>query len=181
MTLMIYTERNHIIPMRSLQKVQTTRPRRKNPIKVGGLLQCYFASRMKKYTCFNCISEKCLVQPFSDNLYKDSIANRAYIKETGCHDPWTNFFGEAIVTEIVHSWNPQNWLGDTEEEYYILTFDDILDEEPDWLEQWAVKDGFPQGFKQADEWFTRKYGVDWKKNEMDIFYFEPQWKFIDYL
>ena len=178
MSLLIFSERDHIIPMRKGKKLWTTRPKRKIPIPIGGKLQCYFKSRMKKNTCFNCISEKCLVQPFSDNLYKDAIANRAFCKQTGCLNPWTNFFGEAILTHIDHCWDTQNWKEDTEDEIYILKFCDMIEEEPDFCETWAIGDGFPKGFKQADEWFTKKHGVDWKNAEYDILYYEPLWELI---
>lgn len=176
MTLMAFTERSHIIPIRAHKKEQTTRPRRKIPIRVGAVLQCYFTPRMRKNTCYNCISAICPIRP-SSGLYIESAENRVLYKNQQClFNSWTNFFGEAIVTEIDHCWNTEHWLEDQENERYLLKFCDLIEEEPQFVEEWAIKDGFPQGFKQANEWFTRKYGVDWAKAELDIIYFEPLWE-----
>lgn len=82
MPLCSFTEPSHIIKLLEGSKRQTTRRERKNMLKVGDTLYCYYKSRMKK-SCYNCIN------------YKDCKVGAT----VGFCSDWNNYFGEA---EIVH-------------------------------------------------------------------------------
>lgn len=86
MPLMSFSEPDHIAKLLDGRKQQTTRLPRKNPIKEGNTLLCYYKPRMKKGTCDNCISE-C------------GPATKARRNYEGC-GRWNNFFGKATVTKV---------------------------------------------------------------------------------
>ena len=147
MPLMSFSEKKHIELILSGEKAQTTRKPRKNPIKDGGILYCYFKPRMKK-SCKNCISGTC----------KNSILNN--------HMEWPvidcmghiNKFGTAKVTCLKHV------TGNARFKYW-----NIED-----LDEWAKLDGF-EDIQEADEWFTRVHGPDWREQDWTIIYFEGDW------
>lgn len=85
MSIMPFSDPNHIKPLLDGRKRQTTRKPRKRPLKVGDTLYCWYRPRIKK-TCDNCINN-------CPGL------KRQFMGYAGCefHD---NKFGTAIITAI---------------------------------------------------------------------------------
>ena len=96
MPLMSFSEPIHIPLLCSGDKRDTTRRPRKNPLKVGQVLNCYFKPRQKK-GCGNCINYK----------HED----RGCVRGVGC-SYWKNYFGQAIILVI----KPLDFLNMTDEE-----------------------------------------------------------------
>jgi hypothetical protein len=86
MVLVSFSEPAHVPMLLNGRKQQTTRLPRKNPIKIGDTLHCYFKSRLGKGTCKNCIEQECVYYEGDET--------------TPCPE-WNNFFGTAKVTEII--------------------------------------------------------------------------------
>lgn len=91
MVLMIFSEPKHVRMLRNGLKPQTTRTPRKNPVKEGDILHCYYRSRMAK-TCANCVNAEC---EFS--VLGDKAAEKGYKCEKH-----TSFIGVATVTKVAH-------------------------------------------------------------------------------
>lgn len=85
MVLVSFSEPAHVPMLLNGRMQQTTRLPRKNHIKVGDTLHCYFKSRLGKGTCNNCIEQECV-------YYEGD-------EPTPCPE-WNNFFGTAHVTKI---------------------------------------------------------------------------------
>ena len=86
MVLMSFSEENHVPKLKSGEKNQTTRLQRKNPVKVGQTLQCYYRGREKK-SCNNC-------------LKRDACTQVDYVDGKGC-ESHNNFFGLATVKAVI--------------------------------------------------------------------------------
>src|SRR5664280_2107885 len=69
--------------------------------------------------------------------------------KVGCRN-WTNFFGETVVTSV-----------------QITDFEHMSSAD---REDWAVKDGFTC-FNEANEWFSRVHGSDWKSSKWAVISF----------
>jgi hypothetical protein len=144
-----FSEQKHVSMIINGTKRQTTRKPRKNHVKVGDTLFCYFKPRMKNGTCINCIKD-C-------NTY---IASE-YAGSGHCPE-WNNYFGTAKVTKIASF-------------HELTNFDSTdLSKYAEVLYQWAIADGF-QDFQEADGWFTKVHGPNWQNQEWDIIYFEGDW------
>lgn len=87
MVLMSFSEPEHVPMLLDGRKQQTTRKPRKNPVRHGDTLHCYYLSRMKKDTCTNCLTPSTLPKGCS-------------ITETGKCPGWNNLFGKALVTHV---------------------------------------------------------------------------------
>lgn len=92
MPLISFSEPDHIAKLLDGRKQQTTRLPRKNRIKVGDTLYCYYKSRAKK-SCNNCIVQKC--------------AGRSQVVGNICSHH-TNFFGKSKVLAVVQIQNIVN-------------------------------------------------------------------------
>ena len=148
MPLMGFSDQKHVPMILNGTKRQTTRKPRKNSITVKDTLYCYFKPRMKS-SCKNCISPTC----------KNSVVTSQEWPIIDCFGH-VNKFGNAKVIGIRH-------VGSENTAYFSEWMDDSLN-------RWAINDGF-ENFKEADEWFTRVHGPDWKSQEWDIIYFEGDW------
>jgi hypothetical protein len=160
MTLIIFSVANHIQPLLTGIKCQTTRVPRKNPIKVGDTLQIYFRSRMKK-SCKNCI------QIEKGNCWSANANLLPCLKHS-------SYFGDAIVTDIHHHWKvwPENHRELTKGGYYAL-FGDMPEVA---LEKWAVADGFTGGLQEAHLWFMKTHkDQQWMFRDWDVVIFDPKW------
>lgn len=173
MSKMDFTEPEHVSMLQDWIKMQTTRPPRKIPIKVGETLYCYYKPRMKA-CCWNCIHPQC-IHSNSWNARK-----LPYAKIESC-DKHTNYFGEAKAIEIIHRWatwdSTQGRSPDWKKNRFDIRLCDLGDGE---RHAWAVADGF-RDFNEADEWFTEKYskkgvdGSDWIHWDWDVIRFKPGW------
>ncbi len=85
MVLLSFSEPAHVPLILDGRKRQTTRQERKNPIKVGDILQVYYKSRCAK-TCLNCIK-----------ICPQGLKRCSVYRNFGCH---RNFFGTALVTSV---------------------------------------------------------------------------------
>lgn len=147
MPLMGFSDKKHVPMILNGTKRQTTRKPRKNSITVKDTLYCYFKPRMKKGTCDNCIRfNEC-----NNGYHVTGFSGCSY---------WNNKFGDAKIIGIRH-------VGSDNTPPFAEWMDDSLN-------RWATNDGF-ENFKEADEWFTRVHGPDWKSKEWDIIYFEGDW------
>ncbi len=162
MSLLSFTEPEHVPLLLSHFKEQTTRPRRKIPFKVGETLYCYFKPRMAK-SCRNCLVTSC-----PSWLSSSPVCTRH-----------TNYYGEAIAGEIVHAWGDESPLSTQPINGEIYT-SLITDWSSIMQDDWAKADGFPD-FDSADDWFTKTYskkgvdGSDWVNWSWDVLKFIPKW------
>lgn len=153
------------------QKSQTTRqPRKirangKKPYSVGEKMQLYYRSRQKS-RCSNCISSKCTIT-FERRIHKD-------LSNFPPCDYWSNFFGEAVITSLIHYTNQMlpGMLRTSEDgsEMWMSSIDEV-----DCGEQiaWATADGFGS-FDEADDFFAKQYGTDWAKKDWDCILWNGQ-------
>ncbi len=86
MVLMSFSEEKHVPKLKRGEKDQTTRLQRKNPVKVGHTLQCYYRGREKK-SCNNCLG-------------RDACTKVNYVDGKGC-EYHNNFFGLATVKAVI--------------------------------------------------------------------------------
>lgn len=153
MVLLSFSIPCHIPLIQSGQKAQTTRiPRktRKNgakPYSVGEKAQLYYRSRQAK-SCLNCIQE-CDI--------------RCGNEDSWCKD-WLNFFGETVITRILHYSKPAAFLGnEIWTGYAIGTMDD---KEKD---MWAIADGFHGGWDEACDFFEKSTKDPlWMYKDLDV-------------
>lgn len=138
MPLLTFSIREQVPLILSGKKAQTTRLVGKRKLKVGDTLYLYFKPRMKQYTCKNCLTS-CEYQ-FSN--FDDG-------SKCGM---WTNYFGEAIVTEIMP--------------FRSIPFEEI--------DVWAIEDGF-KTFQEAEKWFISKYGPEWYELSFQVITWKPLW------
>ena len=154
MPLMSFSEPGHIPLLISGEKAQTTRQPRKNPVKVGDILYCYYKPRQKD-SCRNCITP-CRID-FERRQHFGYSYMPAALKPC---EKWNKFFGEAVVSVV----KPLDFANMTGEE----------------VDDWAVADGF-ENFEKADAWFTQKYSVrgidgsDWINWRWEVIVFTPRW------
>ncbi len=152
MALLSFSEPAHVPLILDGRKRQTTRQERKNPIKVGDILQVYYKSRCLK-SCGNCINPEC---PYAVQGDLECDYVKTGLKRFTC-DQHTNFFGTARVTSV--------------ETIYP---DQMTDEA---REAWAKADGFDSWTKAA-LWFGAKYGKkfeNWRVVPWVVIKFAPAW------
>lgn len=89
MPLMSFSEPEHVSKLLEGTKRQITRRPRKNPLKVGDKLYCYYKSRQKK-SCNNCILRR-----------EYGRGNCSVNMQIGYCSDWSNYFGEAITIRIL--------------------------------------------------------------------------------
>lgn len=162
MSLMPFTEPEHVELLLEGTKKQTTRLPRKHPVKIGETLYCYYKPRMKA-SCNNCIAY--------NNEDTDCVHGNK------CHY-WHNYFGEAKAILTEHYWNPLSFpeVINDGSDHRFAQFAELV-KEPEgkaMLEEWATKDGF-LSFKQADKWFIEHHGMGWMNKDLDVITFEPKW------
>jgi hypothetical protein len=90
MVLMSFSEPEHVPALLDGRKTQTTRLVRKNPVKAGDTLQCYYKSRVAKM-CLSCITPDCEYS---------AMGNSPQIPAIKC-SKYCNYFGTATVTDVV--------------------------------------------------------------------------------
>lgn len=112
MPLMSFSTPELVVMLRNGKKPQTTRVPRKNAIKEGDILYCYYRSRMAK-SCKNCISMDCETSVLGD---EEALSGHTCSMHT-------NFIGIATVIQILESVK-------------------FCEESQDFKETWAVLDGF---------------------------------------
>jgi hypothetical protein len=173
MPLISFSEPGHISKLLSGTKRQTTRPPRKNPLKVGDVLYCYYKSRIKKM-CSNCISDHCKIP-----VERRSVKDLCNFPPCDHHN---NYFGEAKVIGILHCNNVLSMNGNRlcyaariqgkEFEKWIEGFDC---QSKSFMNDWAKADGFLD-YREAHEWFAQKYkSTSWMIVPWDIIIFKPLW------
>jgi len=142
---MQFLEPKHVSLLCNGLKQQTTRKLWVHPITVNNKIRAYFRPRMGKGSCINCIKKDCDNSNFTG--FK-SVRDRV-----GCCD-WINFFGETAVTSV-----------------YITDFEYMSSAD---RENWAVRDGFTC-FSEADEWFNKVHGSEWKSRKWAVISFNSEW------
>lgn len=172
MVLFSFSNPNHISLILSAQKCQTTRQPRKprkngaNPYSVGEKVQLYYRSRQGKI-CGNCLK--------NDFAGGECIEGYVYDLSPNCTLKHSNFFGESVITEIVHYWDGE-YKREGNELWEGAILHDISDEEK---EAWAIADGFRgtenlTAWGYAYEWFTKSTGDPfWAYRNLDVI----KWKF----
>jgi len=151
MVLLSFSEPAHVRKILDGRKTQTTRQERKNPIKVGDILQVYYKSRCEK-TCQNCIRENCPSSDAAPDICRTCILCRGIDI-----DQHTNFFGTARVTSVE-----------------TILPDQMTDVD---REAWAKADGF-ESWTKAALWFGAEYGKkfeNWRQVPWLVIKFEPDW------
>ncbi len=156
MPLMGFSDPKHIPLILDGSKAQTTRKPRKNPIKVGDVLQVYYKPRMRQ-SCNNCINYHIITGKVCPVIISDSHYCPKHI----------NFVGTAKVIKIVSFHELTNFNSNDLSEYAAVLY------------QWARADGF-KDFQEADEWFTRVHGSNWMFKDWDIIYFDGDWHKVGY-
>ena len=93
--------------------------------------------------------------------------DKSCVEKVGCSFHF-NFFGYATITELINADTTRASDSGFTSEYIFdyMTGDDRA--------KWAVDDGFVS-FKEADKWFTEKYGDHWMKLKWEIIKFSPWW------
>lgn len=142
MVLMSFSDPAHITKLKKGSKTSTIRLIRKNPVKPGQTLQCYYRSRQKK-TCGNCIDY-------------DGCTKVNFVEGAGC-EYHNNFFGEAGVIDVTPIKEALATM-DKEELAKMDGFDSWED-----MDQWFISNA---GF--GPYWDTQPYVViqfepDWLK------------------
>lgn len=160
MSLMPFTEPEHVLMLLEGTKQQTTRLPRKRPIKIGETLYCYYKPRRPK-SCENCTNY--------------NHEDRGCVEGVLC-SYWNKYFGEATVTRIWHHYDRQSWKEEGLFEHYGVRFCELFTDEEgkSILERWAERDGFIS-FKHANMWFIEHHGTDWMHKDLDVITFEPKW------
>lgn len=151
MPLLTFSIREHVPLILSGEKAQTTRLIGKRKLAVGDTLYLYFKPRMKKGTCLNCIRPDC--PDFSIDTPDDKDCR--FTNYLGGHN-WKNYFGEAIIESL-------------------LSIKEILDWDWNARDEWAKLDGF-KDFREANKWFTKKYGKDWMNLPFQVISWKPKWE-----
>lgn len=162
MVLFSFSIPQHIPPIQSGQKAQTTRIPRKprangaKPYSVGEKVQLYYRSRQKK-NCKNCI----------EAMNCDRTWVQSDLIRCARH---SNFFGESVITEIDHYWTAPIDTDFGYEFWMDSTIGFLPDDEKD---SWAKLDGFPNGFKQAHEFFYGETGdSNWMFKDLDVIHWD---------
>jgi hypothetical protein len=161
---MPFTIPSHIPLILSGTKRQTTRAPRKNPLKLGDTLYCYYKPRQKK-GCRNCI------QIEKGNCWAVNVDMSPCTKHN-------NFFGEAKVTGILHLNNIMS-INEHTLDYKTQTFKlterwiEGFDRQPEkFMEAWAKADGF-SSLQEAHEYFTKSTkNSQWMSLPWDVIIFE---------
>jgi len=170
MPLMSFSISAHIPLILSGAKKQTTRAPRKNPLKVGDKLYCYYKPRQKK-GCKNCITTDACKIPILKR-YTQELRNFP-----PC-DRHNNFFGIAKITGILHFNNIMSMNAhslDYETRTFKLTerWIDGFDMQPEtFMEAWAKADGF-SSLQEAHEYFMKATkNSQWMFLPWDVILFE---------
>ena len=170
MPLMSFSISAHIPLILSGAKKQTTRAPRKNPLKVGDKLYCYYKPRQKK-GCKNCITTDACKIPILKR-YTQELRNFP-----PC-DRHNNFFGIAKITGILHFNNIMSMNAhslDYETRTFKLTerWIDGFDMQPEtFMEAWAKADGF-SSLQEAHEYFMKATkNSQWMFQPWDVIIFE---------
>lgn len=148
MVLLSFSEPDHVKKILDGRKKQTTRQERKNPVKVGDVLQVYYKSRCAK-TCLNCIYGKCMyaVQGDSDYTYAAKC------------DQHSNFFGTARVTSVE-----------------TICFDQMTAEQLDAWALADGFDSWGSAYEWFEAHYSKKFGVwSWKEVPWVVIHFEGDW------
>lgn len=170
MPLMPFKISSHILPILSGAKKQTTRAPRKNPLKLGDKLYCYYKPRQKK-GCRNCITTDACKIPISKRFTQE-------LRNFPPCDHYNNFFGEAKITGILHlnnimAMNEHTLDYETQifklSERWIEGFDKQSEK---FMEAWAKADGF-SNLQEANEYFTKSTkNSQWMFKTWDVILFE---------
>ncbi len=162
MVLISFSYPKHIPLILSGQKSQTTRQPRKprangtKPYSVNEKVQLYYRSRQKK-TCGNCI----VGQPCNFHQTHGRLVNETYDR-CASH---SNFFGEAVITEINHYWSRPLEISEGFEYWMGSTLGHLDDEEQD---LWAVLDGFKNFDEAHDFFYAETADAEWAYKDLDV-------------
>jgi len=167
MPILSFSIPEHIELLLDGRKVQTTRRPRKNPLKVGDLLYCYYKPRQKG-SCRNCIT------PCQYNYERRQHFGYSSMPTAlkSCNI-WNNYFGEAEIIDIQHHYRtwPDNHRDLVKGGYYVL-FGDMPETT---MMRWAEADGFAN-LQEAHKYFTKSTKSNqWMFWDWDVIIFEPSW------